>query len=287
MKISEFATRQIRRNINQIRRHAGAVRADRHPEAIHDFRVAVRRLRSFLQTLKEVYGKYPVSALLIELKNVASVTNRLRDIEVASQILRSLEISPENVDEFKKFLTNLAEEEKIERKSIQELMNHKDFLMPLKKIQGLLLIPLAEKRDPEFSTFAQSKIEMSRKRVSSGRRKISQNIDNAHWLHGLRIKAKKTRYIAEDYKNALPREIIRSKASIQAAKTSRQLQQVLGDIHDCDVMIQMLEEESTISLSLLEELKQHIQLLRRRHSAKLQRIQPEDTPPIETANNPA
>src|SRR4051794_38610615 len=57
------------------------------PEAIHDFRVAIRRLRSVLRPVRPVYGRRRMRALAEGLKRVADATGTLRDEEVLRETL--------------------------------------------------------------------------------------------------------------------------------------------------------------------------------------------------------
>src|SRR5262249_2006309 len=61
-------------------------------EAVHDLRVAVRRLRTILRPARRVYGKHRMRELGEELRRFAQATGALRDEEVLREILTALEL---------------------------------------------------------------------------------------------------------------------------------------------------------------------------------------------------
>lgn len=58
---------------------------------------------------------------------------------------------------------------------------------------------------------------------------------NGEEMHDMRIAAKRLRYLLELSEPAL------GKAAVAAAKTAREIQDLLGEIHDCEVFIEGLE----------------------------------------------
>ncbi|MBL8742206.1 MAG: CHAD domain-containing protein, partial [Myxococcales bacterium] len=61
-------------------------------ELIHDYRVALRRLRSVLKPIGLCYGKKKARALADELREIANDTGELRDEEVLRETLAELEL---------------------------------------------------------------------------------------------------------------------------------------------------------------------------------------------------
>src|SRR4051794_1842066 len=57
------------------------------PEALHDFRVALRRLRTHQKAYQDVLGRAATKKLRKRLKKIARATNASRDVEVGREWL--------------------------------------------------------------------------------------------------------------------------------------------------------------------------------------------------------
>jgi CHAD domain-containing protein len=64
-------------------------------EAVHDFRVALRRLRTLLRVARKPYGERRIRAIGESLGRFADATGALRDEEVLRQVLAELELPDE------------------------------------------------------------------------------------------------------------------------------------------------------------------------------------------------
>src|SRR5947207_3444206 len=64
--------------------------ADGDPEAIHDLRVAIRRLRTLLKLSRKIFGRRHTDAVRRALAEVQRATGDLRDEEVLSETLSSV-----------------------------------------------------------------------------------------------------------------------------------------------------------------------------------------------------
>src|SRR5277367_5359388 len=61
-------------------------------EALHDMRVAIRRLRTLLRLARPIYGSYRTSAVRKAFTRVQSKTGELRDDEALSETLGGLSV---------------------------------------------------------------------------------------------------------------------------------------------------------------------------------------------------
>jgi len=66
------------------------VQADEDPEAVHDFRVALRRLRSWLRAFRPFLGDTLTKASLRELQRLSRIAGETRDLQVECASLREL-----------------------------------------------------------------------------------------------------------------------------------------------------------------------------------------------------
>src|SRR5690349_1197711 len=63
-------------------------------EAVHDFRVALRRLRTFLRPARRLYGRSRMRRFEAELRHHAEASGALRDEEVLRATLMALALKP-------------------------------------------------------------------------------------------------------------------------------------------------------------------------------------------------
>ncbi|MHB8456853.1 MAG: CHAD domain-containing protein, partial [Acidimicrobiales bacterium] len=77
----------IARDVARLREHDPLVRADRDREAVHQARVATRRLRAQLQTFGKLLRAAPAAELTGELRWLGTLLGRVRDLDVLGERL--------------------------------------------------------------------------------------------------------------------------------------------------------------------------------------------------------
>lgn len=213
--------------------HQEGTSAGRDPEELHDYRVAIRRLRSLL---KGAPSADPGGVVRDELKWLASLTSPVRDIDVL--LIR---------------LTNdAAGFEPAERRAVKVLM--RALRSERAGHRRRLNRALASKRYAELlagiSSLAQSAVdEAAAGKVPSLRkpyRKLALAVDDLgedppdSQLHTLRIHGKRLRYAAETAKPAAGKP--RSKQLSALVKACKELQDVLGEHQDAVVAAARVRE---------------------------------------------
>lgn len=206
-------------------------RAD-DPEALHDFRVAVRRLRSWLKSFKEplrdsVKGKHRAG-----LRAVAHATNQGRDSEVHIQWLRE---RPELLRRKRRegtewLIAHLESEEKLGVHSLARIVE-KDFTAVQRELARRLEVYRRPVRSASRETpFAAAAAERIRGLVADLRARIEEVRGPAdeQRAHAARIAAKHLRYLLEP----LAGEVEAAPPLIDRLKD---LQDVLGALHDAHV----------------------------------------------------
>ncbi len=212
-------------------------------EALHDFRVGLRRLRSTLRSYRQVLGKSVGKKLATRLKALADATGEGRDAEVALAWLDSVvqsEAAP---------LATTARP------------GHRWLRFRLAAVRERAYGEIAERIEEDFEPLA----ERFRERLSVYRREVrldanpqasrlgevaaaeldelSQRIakelaaigsaDDEEGGHRARITAKRIRYLLEPF----AAECAEART---AAKRLKQLQELLGELHDAHVLEQTL-----------------------------------------------
>ena len=204
-------------------------------EALHDFRVALRRLRTTLRAYRpQLEGSVP-RRLRRRLRDVADDTNEARDAEVALAWLRPLE--DEVAARERAGLRWLIDRiEHRQEKELPEMLNdaRRAFARVERKLRGGLEVyrrPV-QRAAPEmrFGLLASAVLQDQANRLDEILATIESRDDDA--IHRGRIAAKRLRYTME------PVMAIASGGSELVARLKR-LQDLLGEIHD----LAELEEE--------------------------------------------
>lgn len=205
-------------------------------EAVHDFRVSLRRLRTALKPARAIYGKKKMRSLGEDLKRFADVTSALRDEEVLRETLTSLTLSTSARAAVTSWITRRARQERARRTAVVRVLRE-DSLLSNETPAGPTLedcLTRLEKRlnNPKKSTSA---VELGQRSIAKARSEIPDtaalDTSDVAAMHALRIRFKRLRYTAELFKSTLGEGAART-----AAEASR-LQSCLGHLHDFDEAI--------------------------------------------------
>jgi CHAD domain-containing protein/CYTH domain-containing protein len=202
------------------------------PEALHDFRVAVRRLRSWLKTFKDPLRGSVAKKHRAVLRAVAHATNRGRDAEVHVEWLRA---HPEFHRRRRRagtewLIDRLQSAQQVEATSLRETVEAE--FPPLRRTldRRLQVYPRRVRFPAPEATFAAATGE----RVAEQARDLRARIEavggpaDAEAAHRARIAAKHLRYLLEQ---VVP-EVDGAGSMIARLKD---LQDVLGALHDAHV----------------------------------------------------
>jgi CHAD domain-containing protein len=202
---------------------AGAARGS-DPEAIHDFRVALRRLRTGIRPARPVYGERRLRAIGAELRALAQATGALRDEEVLRETLGRLELPARASREVSVWLVQRARQERARRRGVGALIAAPD----LGRALGRLTRCLARTRDEEHTAVA-----LAEEALASATRGVEELASappsDAAAMHALRIRYKRLRYTAELFAPVLGED----RAAAVAGAAAR-MQKRLGELHDLD-----------------------------------------------------
>lgn len=221
-------------------------------EAVHDFRVALRRLRTALKPAREVYGKKKLKAIGADLKRFADVTSALRDEEVLRDTLASLELSRTARAQVNGWVERRARQERSRRAGVVRVLcedgggdadidasasasskSSDDGAPPtledcLKRLEKRLDAPKRAMSGAELG-----RRSLTKARDDLGALREADPADGAA-MHQLRIRFKRLRYTAELFK-----PVLGETASRVASEASR-VQSSLGHLHDLDeAMVRM------------------------------------------------
>ena len=196
-------------------------------EAIHDLRVAIRRLRTLLKMARPLFGRWHADAVRQAFAEVMKATGDLRDEEVLEETLEDVSQDPA----FAAWLGGRAARERKLRKNVLVRIERGDLDRARLMLKALLVFPFDPKRDEDLSKFARRTVERARRVVEKGR---DVPPEDTLGLHELRISYKELRYSIELLSEALPLD---ARAMLEPAVV---FQKRLGEIHDADVAIDVI-----------------------------------------------
>lgn len=205
-------------------------------EAIHQTRVAARRLRSALRTFAPLFEAEPAARLEAELAWFAAELGAVRDREVLrSRLARAVEDLPA-------YLVVGPVAERIDTVLLDELKEHADALLATMRDErySVLVHDLACWREQPPFTAAQP-AEVLADYVGAAERKLAKRMKRAageqtpaEELHRARKAGKRARYAAEAAAPAL------GKGASKLAKSAARLQTLLGEHQDAIVATELL-----------------------------------------------
>lgn len=201
------------------------VAADADEEALHDLRVAIRRLRVLLRVARPVYTRFYVEAVREPLTAFHRATSALRDEEVLEETLAAVRLKSEAFDAFKR--ARRRRERRL-RREVRDRIARGELEAARRKLAALLELPVRPKRRRELATFARECVYRAQKAVEKLRDAPVREVDA---LHELRIAYKNLRYVVECFAEVLPPDLA------ALAEPAKRLQTRLGELHDADVAL--------------------------------------------------
>ncbi|GJD99032.1 CYTH and CHAD domain-containing protein [Methylobacterium isbiliense] len=224
--------------LRHLRLNEEALRDHRHAEALHQLRVALRRLRSAFSLFGDIVEDARVPALKAELKRLSEPFGHARNLDVflATTLPAERERRPDEAG----LLTlerHLEDERNAAYAAVMATLGGTEWRGVLIDLVAWLDAgpwraadaPQAARRDAPARAFATEELERRRRKV----KKRGRGLDHLepHARHEVRIAAKKLRYGAEFFAGlyAKPKAAKRHKRFVRALAD---LQDALGDLND-------------------------------------------------------
>jgi CHAD domain-containing protein len=214
---------------------------DHAPDAVHQMRVATRRLRSALATHRRVLEQEPAAALRAELKWLAGVLGEVRDTEVMRERLRDL-LAAEPAELVMGPVSRRLEEDlsvdyRAGYNTLLETMNHKRYFQLLDDLEVFrddpaLTDQAARKPKTVGAAIGKDGKRLRRAVNAAASRRGTAASDEA--LHEARKAAKRLRYAAE------AAAVIDRKQARLLEKAAHSIQKVLGRHQDSVVARDLL-----------------------------------------------
>lgn len=210
------------RNARELLTQVPALR-DGRVDAVHDARVATRRLRAALGIIESL-GDYPhLDEARLLARKTARALGRVRDLDVALQLLDDLERRAPSAAPAAAFCRReLFRQRTAARRRL------------VKKLDGLSLRRLPELLNGRTPRLDRALADQARTRAAA----VAQAVDHASGVyfprraHAARIEIKKLRYLIEFH----------DPSDRESLKVLRKGQEILGDIQDRQVVQGMVQE---------------------------------------------
>jgi CHAD domain-containing protein len=214
-------------------------------EALHDFRVALRRLRSCLRSYSALLDESLPKKLRRRLRNLARATGPGRDTEVQIEWLhpRGQHLAATHRAGLVWLLARLDERM---REAYGDLTEHLEDKFPrmeeeLRKRLSVYNTEVHLSADAQRPTFADATADILRDQVAELERHLGriEDEEDETEAHEARISAKRLRYLLEPLTDELP-------LAAPLVKRLKGLQEVLGELHDAHVL------ETELQISVVE-----------------------------------
>jgi CHAD domain-containing protein len=214
---------------SQVKQAAARLRESSDGEAVHDFRVALRRLRTLLRPARRVYGEKRARAVAEDLRRFADATSALRDQEVLRETIDALDLPADLEQAFAAWKARRARQEQARRAKIIALLRAPSLDAALERLTLILRPGQARRRSAR--KLARRAIKAA---IRGVRRRASSDPGDASAMHALRIRYKRLRYIAELFAPIL------GPSAEEIARIGARMQRRLGHLHDLDEAIERM-----------------------------------------------
>ena len=237
--VGDLARSAMREQLDRIATVEPLVRSEGSPDAVHDTRVAMRRLRETISLFRSALSPRALR-FRQDLRWVASAYGKVRDLDVQrEEIARSLERSPaEGRAGLAALDALLAARREITYGQLLRTLGSRRYAHLIENLDTFVRRPPAARNHAAALPAAVVMPELIAKRYRSVRkrgRKLGRGASSDD-LHTLRIRCKRLRYALE-----VVTPLYGEPADTLIKRLVR-LQDVLGDIQDAEVAITTLEE---------------------------------------------
>jgi len=222
----------IRAHLAVMRQNEAGIIADHDSEFLHDYRVALRKIRSVLSLFKAVYEDAETSALKRRFADLMTPTGRLRDLDVYLLERQAYyDLLPETLHEGLTLMFDIfRQERRREHANLVRLLRGAEYGEAMSGLEALFAEGAGPARGPDAAhrvdDYARGLIWHRYRKVCKVASAIGADTPDEE-VHRLRINCKKLRYLMELFAPLFPRA--RTKALI---KPLRELQDNLGLFND-------------------------------------------------------
>jgi CHAD domain-containing protein len=244
-----------KRLLNIMEQNESGIKEGVDIEFLHDYRVALRRLRSCLALLKGMVVPEDLDNVRSILSGLFNTTGSLRDTDVYLRHMDEYKESlPDELSDGLKSLTKFLRKEQLkESRKLTKLFGSVGYDETKNIIKQFLNQEAVEEGAKPVKALALKTVKKAYKKVTKKAAQLSDDCESME-IHRIRILCKKLRYTLEFFEKYLP-----EKERETAEKTLKTLQDSLGQYHDFEIQRTKLLAYSEFSVKGLEvPLKQSL-----------------------------
>ncbi|MDR3607095.1 MAG: CHAD domain-containing protein [Oligoflexia bacterium] len=205
-------------------------------EALHVFRIGLRRIEASARILRSVDKKARVEPTLVTIKKLLGSTGGIRDEEVLPEVLPPELSSPEFRDWVHRRGRVLLEREARLSATLDRYLP-RGFVL---SSQRAILAPFSRIKGKALAKRAKAMIRKDCRRLKSMSSKLEKNKRDERFLHKYRVRSKRLGYVLDLMKPVLPTEI----RQLRRLAVLNQTQ--FGRLHDLDAAIELLEGDARL-----------------------------------------
>lgn len=261
MAVEEKIMKILKDQLTEIEREAARYHNNPFlPRNVHQYRVAMRRMRSLLKFIKPMIDEESYDELNELLKNQGKSLSPIRDLDVFIEKL------DETAREYPDLIDNYADvfhflhERRLKNVSEQatdaNMAASDDMLGQVEEKLGRLSLNL---EDESYADFVEERFDKKRSKLKEEYEE-AEEADYEH-IHETRKLAKQVRYTADGYRKVLPK-----KKAKKASKLAEDIQEEFGVVTDAHVHAAILEKYRDEAED--EELKEAFETLLDHHSSQ-------------------
>ncbi|MCC6443916.1 MAG: CHAD domain-containing protein [Armatimonadetes bacterium] len=227
-------------HFNRILRHEPGTRAGEDIEALHDMRVATRRLRAAFRVFSRTFKKEAVGGLLEDVRWLGGGLGTVRDLDVLLEFLEGYrrEAPQEDMPGLDALIADRRAERGSRRMEMLALLDSERYEQFKADFQDFLMNP-----DPGLRPGANRR-RVREEAPKALRQRLKDVLDfderlpdaPPEVLHALRIEGKRLRYTCEFFQGTYDRRLD------DLIKRTTEMQGLLGNIHDADVTVEFLKQ---------------------------------------------
>ncbi len=233
MTAADAVRSMIRGQYQVVRGNEEGVLNDTDTEFLHDFRVAVRRARSFLGQLRDVFAPEPAARLRKSLSWLGKSTNVLRDLDVylLEQADYRRMLTGALAEDMMPLFEFAAREREAAQRALVEVMASGDYDRALQRwrscVEDETGLGVGPRGAEPILSLAGARVAKKCRAVLEQGFRLRERTDAAAF-HSLRIECKQLRYLMEILADPMPE----ARSCVQRLK---KLQDALGRIQDLTV----------------------------------------------------
>lgn len=268
----------IARNcLSQIVLNESLMRQNRHPEALHQMRVGLRRLRAALSLFRKQLLADSESAEIREaLRAIGRPMGETRDLDVLLERLETMENGapvPSDLERIQLHRDRAYE-------ALRDMLEDPAFMSTILHIAawieaGAWSLASApeqqEAREHSAKAFAADELSRRWKRIRKSARHLRE-VDDAD-RHALRIRIKKLRYGAEFFRSLFPSDKARRRCK-KLLRILEKLQELLGQSNDLSISHALIPSLPTLTPKAIDKRRRKLLDKAETAARKLDRIKP-------------